>query len=76
MVGTNLRNDSEELNEWAKELVQEYGIENFLKETDFVFMMHQGYMGVLISKAVKTSMPIIIKSIASTRSKNTDLLSF
>jgi hypothetical protein len=44
LVGTDLRNAHPELNQWAIELLEEDGIENFLDDNDFVFMMHQGYM--------------------------------
>ena len=44
MVGTDLRNDTDELNNWALELLAECGVVNFLEKDDFVFMMHQGYM--------------------------------
>jgi len=43
-VGTDLFNEYKELKIWALELIDEDGIENFLTDTDFVFMMHQGYM--------------------------------
>lgn len=43
-VGTDLFNEYDELNIWALELINEDGTENFLTDTDFVFMMHQGYM--------------------------------
>ncbi|WP_119790045.1 SMI1/KNR4 family protein [Flavobacterium anhuiense] len=43
-VGTDLFNQYKELNSWALELINEDGAENFLTDTDFVFMMHQGYM--------------------------------
>ncbi len=43
-VGIDLFNKYKELNKWALELINEDKIENFLTETDFVFMMHQGYM--------------------------------
>jgi hypothetical protein len=44
LVGTDLRNNYSELNEWAVELLEEDGINNFLESDDFVFMMHQGYI--------------------------------
>jgi hypothetical protein len=44
MVGSDLYNNYKELNEWAKELLKEDNVENFLSEKDFIFMMHQGYM--------------------------------
>ncbi len=44
LVGTDLFNGVEDLNLWAKELLNEDNTEDFLKEDDFVFMMHQGYM--------------------------------
>jgi hypothetical protein len=44
MLGSDLYNDYKELNDWAKELLNEDNAENFLSEDDFVFMMHQGYM--------------------------------
>ena len=44
IVGMDLRNDTDELNDWAVELLDEVGTENFLTEKDFVFMMHQGYI--------------------------------
>jgi hypothetical protein len=44
LIGTDLLNRYSELNEWAAELLEEDGIENFLAPDDFVFMMHQGYM--------------------------------
>jgi hypothetical protein len=43
-VGTDLFNHYKELNDWALDLIKESKIDNFLTETDFVFMMHQGYM--------------------------------
>ncbi|MCZ4410013.1 hypothetical protein O3Q51_14420 [Cryomorphaceae bacterium 1068] len=43
LVGTDLLNSESELKTWAVELLEENGIENFLSETDCVFMMHQGY---------------------------------
>jgi hypothetical protein len=44
LIGTDLLNHYSELNEWAAELLEEDGIENFLAPDDLVFMMHQGYM--------------------------------
>ena len=44
LVGTDLLNHRPELNEWAMELLQEDGVENFLEPDDLVFMMHQGYI--------------------------------
>ncbi len=44
MIGTDLLNDTKELNIWANELLEEDNIESFLAKDDFVFMMHQGYM--------------------------------
>jgi hypothetical protein len=44
LIGTDLRNSYSELNQWAIELLEEDGVENFLDDKDFVFMMHQGYM--------------------------------
>ncbi|MBO9202532.1 MULTISPECIES: SMI1/KNR4 family protein [Niastella] len=44
LIGTDLRNTHPELNQWAIELLEVDGIENFLDGSDFVFMMHQGYM--------------------------------
>jgi hypothetical protein len=45
LVGTDLWNNNRfDLNVGAVELLQEDGVENFLDEKDFVFMMHQGYM--------------------------------
>jgi hypothetical protein len=44
LIGTDLHNTHPELNKWAIELLDEDGIENFLDDCDFVFMMHQGYM--------------------------------
>ena len=44
MVGSDLFNNYKELNNWAKELLNEDNVENFLSDNDFVFMMHQGYM--------------------------------
>lgn len=44
LIGTDLRNSSAELNQEVKILLQEAGIDNFLDEKDFVFMMHQGYI--------------------------------
>lgn len=44
LVGTDIDNTKGELTEGAKELLEEDGVENFLHEKDFVFMMHQGYM--------------------------------
>jgi len=32
------------LNDWAKELLEENGVACFLKNDDFVFLMHQGYV--------------------------------
>lgn len=43
LVGTDLLK-KEDLNEYAIELLEENGIENFLHEKDLVFMMHQGYI--------------------------------
>lgn len=44
LVGTSLLNENPELNEWASELLEEDGVENFLEANDVVFMMHQGYI--------------------------------
>ena len=44
LVGTDIFNGTEDLNLWAKELLNDDNTENFLEEDDFVFMMHQGYM--------------------------------
>jgi len=44
MVGTDLFNNHNKLKEWAIELLNENNTENFLKDDDFVFMMHQGYI--------------------------------
>lgn len=44
LAGTDLDNTKGELTEGAWELLAEDGVENFLHEKDFVFMMHQGYM--------------------------------
>lgn len=44
MVGSDLFNKYKELNNWAKELLEEDNVENFLEVDDFVFLMHQGYM--------------------------------
>ena len=44
LIGTDLRNTHPELNQWATELLDEDGVENFLDDNDFVFMMHQGYV--------------------------------
>jgi hypothetical protein len=44
LIGTDLVNHSNELNEWAKEVLSENKVKNFLNDDDFVFMMHQGYM--------------------------------
>jgi hypothetical protein len=43
LVGTDLLR-KEDLNDGARELFEEIGIENFLHEKDLVFMMHQGYI--------------------------------
>ncbi len=43
-IGSDLYNRNPEISDWAIELIQESNVENFLKETDFVFLMHQGYM--------------------------------
>lgn len=44
MRGSDLFNKYKELNDWAKELLKEDGVEDFLNYDDFVFLMHQGYM--------------------------------
>ena len=44
LVGTDLRLNGENLNYWAKQLLEENAIECFLKDKDYVFMMHQGYI--------------------------------
>ncbi|AUC16432.1 hypothetical protein BTO06_15295 [Tenacibaculum sp. SZ-18] len=44
LVGTDVFNGVEDLNLWAKELLNENNVKDFLREDDFVFMMHQGYM--------------------------------
>ena len=44
LVGTDLINDVGDLNVWAKELLEECGVDDVLSDQDFVFMMHQGYM--------------------------------
>jgi hypothetical protein len=44
MIGSDLRTDSDQLNDWAVELLEEIDVKNFLADNDYVFMMHQGYM--------------------------------
>jgi hypothetical protein len=46
LVGTDLLNNYSysDLRNGADELLEEDGVDNFLKSDDFVFMMHQGYM--------------------------------
>jgi len=44
LVGTDLINNYSDLQQGAIELLEEDGVENFLDDKDFVFMMHQGYM--------------------------------
>ncbi|MEO6356769.1 MAG: hypothetical protein ABIU77_03715 [Ferruginibacter sp.] len=44
LIGTDLLNNYPELNKYAFELIKGDGADNFLKEDDFVFMMHQGYI--------------------------------
>lgn len=44
LTGTDLFNYNWQLKQWAKELLEEDGADNFLNEDDFVFMMHQGYI--------------------------------
>ena len=44
LVGTDLRDEKNDLNEQAVALLKENEIENFLSDDDFVFMMHQGYI--------------------------------
>ena len=44
LVGTDLRNNHSELNEWAVGLLKDDEVNNFLEGNDFVFMMHQGYI--------------------------------
>lgn len=44
LIGTDLRNSYPQLNQGAKELLKEIGIDDFLDDKDFVFMMHQGYI--------------------------------
>jgi hypothetical protein len=44
LVGTDLLNQSPDLDTWAKDLLTENGAENFLDNDDIVFMMHQGYV--------------------------------
>ena len=44
LVGTDLVNNYEELNNWAVDLLNEDKAENFLSPDHFVFMMHQGYI--------------------------------
>ena len=44
LTGTDLINDSPDLNKWALELLAENNIDSFLENDDFVFMMHQGYI--------------------------------
>jgi hypothetical protein len=45
LTGTDTinKNPGFDLNEAAEELFEGAGVENFLNENDFVFMMHQGY---------------------------------
>ena len=43
-IGTDLINTQEKIQYWAIELLSEDKTDNFLKDNDFVFMMHQGYM--------------------------------
>lgn len=46
LVGTSLLNNYAyaDLKNGAEELLEEYGVDNFLKSDDFIFMMHQGYL--------------------------------
>jgi len=44
LVGTDLLNNVPDLYIAAIDLLEENGVDNFLKEDDLVFMMHQGYM--------------------------------
>lgn len=44
LVGSDLFNNRSDLNDEAVELLKEDGVENFLSDKDFVFMMHQGYI--------------------------------
>jgi hypothetical protein len=44
LTGTDLLNHYPDLHHWANELIKQDGIDNFLEEDDFVFMMHQGYV--------------------------------
>jgi hypothetical protein len=44
LIGTDLTISNLGFKEGAVELLAENGIDNFLEEEDFVFMMHQGYI--------------------------------
>ena len=44
LIGTDLVNESKELNIWANELLKEDNAEFEIEKDDFVFMMHQGYI--------------------------------
>lgn len=44
LIGTDLCNNFDNLKEGAYELIEEDKADIFLNESDFVFMMHQGYM--------------------------------
>ncbi len=46
LIGTDLLNNFSyyHLRNSAEELLQDDGVDNFLKSEDFVFMIHQGYM--------------------------------
>jgi hypothetical protein len=44
LVGTDLINDDHNLTAAAHDLLTECGVDDFLTEKDFVFIMHQGYM--------------------------------
>ena len=46
LIGTDLLNNYSysDLRNGADELLEDDGVDNFLKNDDFVFMMHQGYM--------------------------------
>jgi len=43
LIGTDLSDGKNDFYSAALELLDENGIDNFLAEDDFVFMMHQGY---------------------------------
>ena len=44
LVGTDLWNNKRDYNEDAAALLKEVKVDNFLLDTDFVFMIHQGYI--------------------------------